>query len=418
MSDSVIVLGAGMVGVSCALTLQARGFSVTLVDRKGPGRETSWGNAGVLATSSLIPFNNPTLWQALPRLLTHRSPALRYDPWYALTRLPWVVSFLSRARARPFEQTAVALDALIRLSQPLHRQWMQEAGELQRLRENGWLFLYRSQAAFEGAAAARDVYARHGVTAEVLDADGLRNLEPHLAPIFPRALWLPGSASVDNPGAVVQAYADLFVARGGRLLIDEARALRPAADSTERWSLSTAHHGVLLAAQVVVSLGPWSRGALQGWLGMRVPMAFERGYHMHHAPLGEASLGRPVYDTAGAYVLSPMNQGLRLSTGVEWAAMDAPARGDQLRLAQAAARQAFPLGEALDEQPWLGARPTLPDSRPHIGAAPGHPGLWLALGHQHIGFSTGPGTAAVLADLMQGRRPTIDAAPFDPARFG
>jgi D-amino-acid dehydrogenase len=418
MSKSVIVLGAGMVGVSCALELQQRGWSVRLVDRRGPGEETSWGNAGVLATSSLIPFNNPGLWRSLPRLLTHRSPALRYDPWYALARLPWVLGFLARARPSTCEATAVALDALIRLSRETHGQWLREAGETRRLRENGWLYLYRSLAAFEAAAPARALYARHGVQAEVLDAAGLRSLEPDLAPLFPRALWLSSSASVDSPGAVVQAYARLFKAGGGQLLLDEVRGLRPASDDAAKWQVHTASGQDMRADQVVVALGPWSRDALLRWCGLRIPMAYERGYHMHYGGAGGARLNRPVYDTAGGYVLSPMAQGLRLSTGVEWADLNAPSRTAQLDLAQAAAREAFALGERLDAQAWRGARPTLPDSRPHIGAAPGRRGLWLALGHQHIGFSTGPGTARVLADLMAQRVPPIDAAPFSPLRFG
>lgn len=417
MTKSVVVLGAGMVGVSCALEFQSRGWTVTLLDRRAPGQETSWGNAGVLASSSLIPFNNPMLWRSLPRLLAHRSPALRHDPFYALRRLPWVVAFLARARAAPFEQTAAALDGLIRLSRQTHDQWMREAGVAHRLRDNGWLFLYRSQAAFDAAAPAREVYARFGVQTEALDAAGLRALEPDLAPIFPRALWFSGSASVDSPGAVVQAYAERFAARGGRLLCDEVCGLQPDPASPAGWAVRTAAGRTLSAQQVVVALGPWSRNALQRWCGLTIPMAYERGYHMHHAAAGAARLQRPIYDTGGGYVLSPMEQGLRLSTGVEWADLDAPSRTTQLDLAQAAARQAFPLGEALDATAWRGARPTLPDSRPMIGPAPGRAGLWLALGHQHIGFATGPGTARVLADLMQGQRPEIDPAPFRPLRF-
>ena len=154
-------------------------------------------------------------------------------------------------------------------------------------------------------------------------------------------------------------------------------------------------------------------------LGVDIPMGFERGYHMHYAAGSAASaLQRPIYDTAGGYVLSPMEQGLRLSTGVELNRCDAPMKPVQLDAAEAAARQALPLGERLQHPLWMGRRPTLPDSRPIIDQMPGRPGLWLAFGHQHIGFSTGPGTAALLAAMMLGDAQTpLDPHPFRASRF-
>jgi D-amino-acid dehydrogenase len=146
-------------------------------------------------------------------------------------------------------------------------------------------------------------------------------------------------------------------------------------------------------------------------------MAFERGYHMHYRAASGASLARPVYDTGGGYVLSPMEQGLRLSTGVQLADRAAPPNLAQLDLAEQAAREAFPLEGRLGKEAWLGSRPTLPDSRPIIGECPGRPGLWLAFGHQHIGFNTGPGTAALLGSMMAGETCAFDPAPFRPSRF-
>jgi D-amino-acid dehydrogenase len=147
-------------------------------------------------------------------------------------------------------------------------------------------------------------------------------------------------------------------------------------------------------------------------------MAFERGYHMHYGWLGDAGLSRPVYDTAAACVLSPMSEGVRLTTGVELTDRDAPDRHDQVVLAETAVRSVLPLGARLQATPWRGSRPTLPDSRPAIGPATGLAGLWLAFGHQHIGFSTGPGTAALLGAMVDNEALPIDAKPFSPGRFG
>ncbi|SFM77707.1 FAD-dependent oxidoreductase [Variovorax sp. OV329] len=314
MGSSIAVVGAGIVGVSCALALQRRGWQVTLIDRSPPGRETSFGNAGVLARSSLIPFNNPGLWSALPTLLRNSGASFRYDPAYLARNLPWALRFVLHARRGSFERTTEALDGLIKLSWQEHLRWLGEAGVRQRLRENGWLFLYRTQAAFQRGQPARDTFERFGITTQVLDAWALYALEPSLRPIFARALWVQDAASVDSPGRVVEAYAALFVSRGGCIVQQGVSGLaRP--DGGDPWRILMADGGVREADQVVVALGPWSAEFLRSTQALSVPMAFERGHHMHYGAAPDARLSRPVYDTAGGYVLSPMEQGLRLTTG-------------------------------------------------------------------------------------------------------
>ncbi|CAN7680979.1 NAD(P)/FAD-dependent oxidoreductase [Variovorax paradoxus] len=416
MKNTVAVLGAGIVGVSCALELQRRGFDVTVFDRTAPGRETSYGNAGVIARSSLMPFNHPGLWSSLPRLLKNSSAGFRYNPLLLAKNLPWALKFLANARAAVFHETTAALDALIRLSTSEHLRLLGEAGAAHRLRTNGWLFLYRSEQGFLGGQLSRDTFKKFGIATQVLDARELAQLEPHLKPLFPRALWIQDTASVDSPGQVVEAYARLFTARGGRIRQASIGGLRRS-DAGDAWQLSEDGGTLHEASRVVLALGPWSREFAKKALGLSVPMAYERGYHMHYGAAGGASLGRPVYDTGGGYVLSPMEQGLRLSTGVQLTDREAPRNLAQLDLAERAAREAFPLEERLDKEAWLGSRPTLPDSRPVIGECPGRPGLWLAFGHQHIGFNTAPGTAALLGAMMAGEACAFDPAPFRPSRF-
>ncbi|MGE8655765.1 MAG: NAD(P)/FAD-dependent oxidoreductase [Achromobacter sp.] len=415
MGKQVIVLGAGIVGVCCALELQRRGLDVTLVDRQPPGRETSAGNAGVLARSSLMPFNHPGLWRQLPRLLRNDTVQLRYRASYLARNLGWAAGFLARARPSVFHQTTAALDGLIRLSAAEHLRLLELAGARHRLRDNGWIFLFRSEQAWQGAALARAAYARHDVPTETLTPADLARLEPALAPIFARALWIQGSYSVDDPGAVTTAYADLFLRAGGVLRQLRATAIRR--DGDRGWIVQgDAGSATLAAPALVVALGPWSKELLKT-TGIDLPLAFERGYHMHYGAADGPALSRPVYDTGGGYVLSPMARGLRLTTGVELDDCDAPPRPVQLELAEARAREAVDLGPRLDPQAWLGRRPTLPDSRPMIGQAPRHPGLWLALGHQHIGFSTAPGTARILAELMCEDGDPARHAAFRPGRF-
>lgn len=413
-SQPVLVLGAGIVGISCALALRRRGLAVTVLDPLGPGAATSHGNAGVLARSSLLPFNHPGLWRQLPALLGGRHPGFRYSAGWLLRHAGWALRFLAHARPGPFEATTTALDALIRLSGPLHRQWMAEAGLAHLRRDDGWLFLYRSAAAFDAAAGGRALLQRFGVAIEPLDAAALQALEPALAPVFPRALWVRDASAVASPGGLVQGYARWFTDLGGGLHTTAATRLQRQGSG---WLVHTADGGRHAATQVVVALGPWSRDFLAQQLGLALPLGLERGQHRHFQPGAGPALQRPVHDSAGGYVLAPMQQGLRLTTGVELNDLDAPPLVAQLDAAEAAARGAITLGPRTADADWLGARPTLPDSRPMIGACPGRPGLWLALGHQHIGLSTGPGTGELLAQQMLGEPPAIDPQPFTPARF-
>ena len=257
--------------------------------------------------------------------------------------------------------------------------------------------------------------AARGVETEVLDARALHDLEPALRPVFARALWLKDSLSVDDPGALVAAYARAFADRGGR--IERAAAL--GIERAERGvRVRLEGGGAREADAAVVALGAWSRRVLEA-SGYRVRLGYERGHHRHFAgPRGaNAALTRPVHDAQGGYVLAPMRMGLRLTTGVELREPDTPSERAQLALAERAAREIVDLGDRTEAPDWSGTRPTFPDSRPAIGPLPGLPGAWACFGHQHIGFTTGPGSARLLGEMMDGAPPSIDPAPFRPARY-
>jgi D-amino-acid dehydrogenase len=166
-----------------------------------------------------------------------------------------------------------------------------------------------------------------------------------------------------------------------------------------------------------VAMGPWSDLVFRRF-GYSIPLGVKRGYHLHLAPRGNAVLNHPVLDSDLGYLLAPMNRGIRLTTGVEFARRDAPPTPIQLRQALPRAHALFPLGEALDAKPWMGARPCLPDMLPVIGEAPRHAGLWFDFGHQHHGLTLGPATGRLLAEMMTGEAPFVDPKPFAVERFG
>jgi len=406
----VVVLGAGIVGVSAAIAARQRGLSVVLVDRREPGNETSYGNAGILSSGSIMPLNKPSLWSALPTYLTNRHAALRWDPVWAIRNVDWVVRFLANTAPSRLKPRATALHGLIGASLKLHREWIVKADAAQRIRETGWLKAWRSDA----VAAARQeqaFLADYGIESRLLDRQAISALEPNILPVYKVGLLHTQTASVDSPGAVVTAYARMFAGSGGEIRQSDIKAIVP---DGEGWRVVLAD-GAIAARHVVVALGPWSPDLLRP-LGYRVPMAFERGYHREFKPNPARSLLRPIHDADGSFLMTPMEQGIRVTSGVELTARDAPSSFAQLDAVVPAARSVVEFGEAVGE-PWRGARPTLPDSLPMIGPAPRHSGLWFAFGNQHIGFTTGPATGAAIAAMITGTQPPFDAAPFSPGRY-
>jgi len=406
----VAVLGAGIVGVSAAYAIRERGLSAMLIDRKAPGEETSYGNAGILSSGSILPLNRPSLLSALPSYLTNQSAALRWSPAWTARNLDWVLRFLANAVPSRVKPRAAALHGLIGASLPLHRDWIVRAGEPQRIRETGWLKAWRR----DGSAAAKDEQAwlaAFGIKSELLDRQAISALEPDILPVYKTGLLHSQTASVDSPGKVVKAYAKMFEGIGGVVRHAAVKALAP---DSAGWRVMF-QDALIRARHVVIALGPWSPDILRP-LGYRVPMAYERGYHREFTPDPSRRLMRPINDSDGGFLMTPMEQGVRITSGVELTDRDAPSSFAQLDLVVPLARSVVEFGEALSE-PWRGARPTLPDSLPMIGPAPRHSGLWLAFGNQHIGFTTGPATGAAIAAMIAGEQPSFDVAPFVPGRY-
>src|SRR5579863_7570142 len=406
----VVVLGAGIVGVSVGVAARQRGLSVVLVDRREPGRGTSYGNAGVLSSGSILPLNKPSLWSALPTYLTNRHAALRWDPAWVVRNFDWVARFLANATASQTRPRATALHGLIGASLKLHREWIVKADAAQRMRETGWLKVWRSDA-LEAAKQEQAFLAEYGIRSDLLDRQAISALEPNIVPVYTTGLLHTQTASVDSPGAVVKAYARMFAEAGGDVRQAEVSAIEPLGDG---WRVVLGG-GALSARHVVVALGPWSADLLRP-LGYRTPLAFERGYHQEFAPNPARALQRPIHDAEGGFLMTPMENGIRVTSGVELTDRDAPPSFAQLDMVVPMARGVVEFGAPVGE-PWRGARPTLPDSLPMIGPAPRHAGLWLAFGNQHIGFTTGPATGDAIAAMIAGEKPSLEVSAFAPERY-
>lgn len=413
MLRDVVVLGAGMVGVSVAWHLARRGHAVTLVDRRAPGCETSFGNAGLIQREAVRPRPFPRDVATLWRLLPNHGIDVRYRGAALLAAARALAGYWHNSAPKAFARIVPEYASLIRHCTDEHAVMIEHAGADALVRKDGWRYGFRSQSVFDHQwELAEEAHDRFGADYRMLDQAGLHQCEPALSDRLIGAIEWTNSWSVVDPGALVQAYAAAFASLGGRVVQAEASALTQVGGA---WRLST-DHGAFSGSDLVLAAGPWSSEWLAR-LGYRLPMFYMRGYHMHYAALDGQVLNKPVLDYEKGYLLAPKRAGIRLTTGAELNSLHAPPLSGQLQAAEHEARQIFPLGERLDPNAWLGARPCMADMKPVIGPAPRHNGLWFALGHAHQGFTSGPLTGRLIGEMMDGEKPLVDMAPFRADRF-
>jgi D-amino-acid dehydrogenase len=396
-----------------ALQLRRRGHAVVLVDRQGPGEGTSFGNAGLIQREAVFPHPFPREWREIARVARNQSIDAVYHP----TDLPALAAPLARywwnSGPERYVRAVAGHARLIATCLDEHLTLADAAGAQALLRPIGYLRLHATQAGLDNAVAqAERARAEHGVNFNVLDSPGLAAAEPHLQIPKAGAIHWTDPRSVSDPHALTVAYANLFVALGGTLAIGDATALQRQGAG---WQVPT-EAGAVAAPIAVVALGPASVGVTKRF-GYAPPLFGKRGYHMHYSLRGNAVLQRPVLDSDSGFMLAPMRAGVRLTTGAEFAAMDAPPTPVQLARAEPVARTLLPLADRVDKQPWLGVRPCTPDMLPIIGPTPGQPDLWCAFGHAHQGLTLGPTTGRLISEMLAGEVPFVDPAPYRPDRF-
>ena len=409
----VIVLGAGIIGVCVAIHLRRRGCNVVLVDRKAPGRETSYGNAGIIQKEGVRPRAFPRDLSELWRIATKRGFDTRYD----LAALPDYASPLAQYwwHSAPERYRRIVADyaPLIAHSVSEHADLIAAAGAERLIEKRGWMVIFRTPERRDDFFAEAEQSSRdYGVGIAELDAAELSRAEPALRMPMAGALHWTEPWTVRDPGGLVAAYAALFTRTGGTVTTGDARSLR--ATSTG-WTVTTSD-GPATADHVVVALGPWSKGIIE-LLGYRLPLFVKRGYHREYRQVAGGSLNHPLLDAETGFLLAPMQRGIRLTTGAEFARIDAPKNNTQIDGTEAVARELLPLGERLDAEPWLGARPCTPDMKPVIGRGPNHANLWFAFGHAHHGLTLGAVTGRLIAEMMLAETPFLNVQPFSAARF-
>ena len=414
---NIAILGAGITGVMTAFMLREEGMDVILIDKSGPGTQTSFGNAGILADSYITPFAPPPLYK-WPAAFLGGTPGLRIAwPW-GLPFIPWMIKYAhysTGAQARSISRHLV----------PLVKNTFQDYAEIAAkcdatdyLSQYGRLLVYRSKAKFNAAVKDIDYAATQGIELACLNTDELFDLEPCLQtssrPLLSGGILSRGSGRVTNPSGLVQSIHDEFIRCGG---VFKRRHIPSLKNDHGKWHLRSGNGDSLSADHLVLCTGPWANDTIKK-LGYHFPIAFKRGYNRHFNLADNIQPNYAIADVENGYVLSQTEYGIRLTTGVEITRRDAPANATQICRAEKSARQLINFGPKTQAPDWFGNRPCTPDSLPIIGRAPHHQNLWFNFAHGHIGLTAAPNSARIIRDLITRKNaPYINPVPYSPNRY-
>ena len=408
----VCVVGAGIIGVSAALALQAEGFSVTVIDREGPAAGASAGNAGAFAFTDILPLASPGILRKAPRWLVDPLGPLSVPPAYALRIAPWLLRFWRACSPANVARSTRAQTALMDLSKAELEPFLAASGTAAMLRKDGNLQVYESRAEFEASLPGWQARAEHGIAFTHLDAAGMAELQPGLSPRFVSGTFTPGWYSIADPKLYTLALAERFQQRGGTLLRGEIGGLVADGDGVMLTDTAGGRHH---AGHVVLAAGAFSHRIARS-VGDRIPLETERGYNTT-LPADAFDLRRQITFGGHGFVISRLSTGIRVGGAVELGGLSRP---PDYRRAEAMLDKARAFLPGLNPEggvQWMGFRPSLPDSLPAIGHARSSRRVVHAFGHGHLGLTQSAGTARLVADLVTGRPPAIDLAPFSPQRF-
>ncbi|MEH6496119.1 MAG: FAD-dependent oxidoreductase [Pseudomonas marincola] len=405
--QNILVVGAGIVGVSTAIWLQRAGHKVTLMDREGPAAGASYGNAGVLASGSLIPITAPGLLRKAPKMLFSSNQPLFLRWRYLPKLLPFLKDYLKHANAKSVERISEGLSTLLHDAPDQHLALASGTPAEKYLDTMDYLFGYADKAAFDADKFGWDVRKRRGVEFEPLTAEDLADYDPVLENRFKFGVRCKNHGRVSDPGAYVTALADHFTDNGGTFLKGELKGFDIQNDHCTQIQTTD---GPVSADKFIITTGAWS-SAWGKALGISVPMESERGYHIEFVN-PSITLRSPLMVAGGKFVLNSMNGRLRCAGVIEFGGLELPASKAPIDLLKNQMAELFPdlTYDRIDE--WMGHRPATTDSLPIIGASPKAANIYLGYGHHHIGLTGGPKTGRWLANLATGTSLNTDLSAY------
>ncbi|WP_380058209.1 NAD(P)/FAD-dependent oxidoreductase [Falsihalocynthiibacter sp. SS001] len=409
----VYVIGAGIIGVSSAITLQQRGHNVVLLEREAVGAGASSGNAGAFAFSDIMPLASPGILRKAPKWLFDPLGPLSIPPSYALQIAPWMIRFWRASWRDQYAQSATAQTALMEYSQSSLSKLMESTNTTHMLRPEGQLQLYDTEASFKASMAGWDFREAHGIPFRHLSsADEIAEIQPRISPSFRYATFTPEWQNITEPKQYLDHLAQYFRDNGGTIETGTVAKIQPSENGAR---ISLEGGATVDADKVVIAAGAWAR-KLAASVGDKIPLETERGYNTT-MPANGFDLRTHLTFGDHAFVVTKIGDRIRVGGAVELGGLVRPPDYRRSKALLAKAKQFLPDLRDDGGVEWMGFRPSLPDSLPVIGASPKNPNVIYAFGHGHLGLTQSAGTAHLVADLVSGQHPDIEISAFRPERF-
>jgi glycine/D-amino acid oxidase-like deaminating enzyme len=409
---NVTVIGAGIVGVCSAAWLQRQGFKVTLIEAGGIGEGTSFGNAGNISPGAVVPYLVPGILKEAPGWLLNEEGPLKIRPGYFLKVLPWFMAAARESKVENALKTSRAMRAL-------HGGTFEAYAELTRGTEAealidrcGQLYVSERENYAKGSELAQFMREAAGIKVIPIDANGVRDAEPTLAPIYRSGLLLPDNGRVKNPHQLVNILAKEAERNGATIVRGNVSSFITTGGHVQSLVVNDQ---VLPVERLVIAAGVGSR-ELARKLGIEVPLEAERGYHI---TVMDSNVMPKVTVTNRdlSFACAPMNMGLRVAGTAEFAGVGSEPDWTRADLLKRQALKMFPTLKLEQVTQWAGDRPSFPDGLPALGLAPGYDNAYFAFGNGHFGITGGPVMGKVIAELVAGKAPSIDVTPYRPSRF-
>ena len=408
---NVAVIGAGIIGTTIAERLQHEGQTVTLIDRQAPGEGCSKGNAGHFASDIIMPMANFGTLLKVPKLLLNPQGPLTIRKAYFWQVLPWLLRFGMAALPYKSRTSISALKSLNRPSIARFKKLLERTQLQQLMTQRGALTIYRSQSAAKENLRHSKFLRQHEVDVEVLDAAQVHDLEPALLEHIQGGLYFPNTAHSVNPHRLVTELAQHFLSQQGQFIQSELKQLRTCNEQVEL----ELDQQTIIADQVVIAAGAWSH-LIAKQLGHNVPLEAERGYHLM-LPNPKVTLTRPITSYEDSFVMTPMENGLRLAGTAEFAGLDAEPNYHRAQILLSHASKLLANLNAQNSSQWMGCRPSLPDSLPVIDRSTKMKQVCFAFGHQHLGLTQAAVTADLITEMILQRPYSQDIKAFRIDRF-
>ena len=407
---SIIVVGAGIMGVCIAENLRRLGQEVLLIDKVSPGdqHQASYGNAGILARSAIVPVSAPGIISKIPSMILNPASPL-FLKWRYLPKLmPWLAEFLMNSREAKVREISSALDILIGDSVEQHISLSKGTPAEKFIREGDWTYYYRNKEAMQKDSFAMKLREANNIKFEIIENDDLWEKEPFLSKNYKVGVSYLQHGWIDDPGGYVSCLANYFLGNGGSFLSGEVLDI-------EKNKILLKDGCSLTGEKIVIACGAWSKKVLKG-LRTKIPLESERGYHIY--------LKKPSFMPSGPrlvaenkFGISPMKEGLRVAGLVEFGGLELGSSSHPFRYLKNNIKKVFPDLTWESETRWMGHRPTLTDSLPMIGRLKESPNIICAFGGQHVGLTMAPKIGKIIADIIFSKKINYDLKPYDPDRF-